>query len=304
DAQTIYQIPRKFHEQGLDEFILERFGWKCLPADLSDWDAVVDGLLHPTQEVTIAMVGKYVELPDAYKSLNEALLHAGIHHHTKVKIDYVDAESLEEDGIDRLKQADAILVPGGFGDRGTEGKILAVQYARENKVPYLGICLGMQVAVIEYARHVAGLKGAYSTEFKKQPHFQHPVIGLITEWVNENGEIETRNADSNLGGTMRLGAQQCHLQTSTKARAIYGQDTIVERHRHRYEVNNQYVERLTQAGLIVSGRSADNSLVEMVEIADHPWFVACQFHPEFTSSPRGGHPLFSSFIAAAMQAKK
>ncbi|HRH91187.1 MAG TPA: CTP synthase [Agitococcus sp.] len=304
DAQTIYQIPRKFHEQGLDEFILERFGWKCLPADLSDWDAVVDGLLHPTQEVTIAMVGKYVELPDAYKSLNEALLHAGIHHHTKVKIDYVDAESLEEDGIDRLKQADAILVPGGFGDRGTEGKILAVQYARENKVPYLGICLGMQLAVIEYARHVAGLKGAYSTEFKKQPHFQHPVIGLITEWVNENGEIETRNADSNLGGTMRLGAQQCHLQTSTKARSIYGQDTIIERHRHRYEVNNQYVERLTQAGLIVSGRSADNSLVEMVEIADHPWFVACQFHPEFTSSPRGGHPLFSSFIAAAMQAKK
>ena len=304
DAQTIYQIPRKFSEQGLDNFVLERFGWKCLPADLSDWDAVVEGILHPTQEVTIAMVGKYVELPDAYKSLNEALLHAGIQHHTKVKIDYVDAESLEELGVERLKQADAILVPGGFGDRGTEGKILAIQYARQNKVPYLGICLGMQLAVIEYARHVAGLSGAYSTEFSKQPHFQHPVIGLITEWVNENGEIETRNEASNLGGTMRLGAQPCHLQQGSNAHAIYGKDTIIERHRHRYEVNNQYVSKLTDAGLIVSGRSADMSLVEMVEIAEHPWFVACQFHPEFTSSPRGGHPLFVSFVAAAIRAKK
>ncbi|HQV22588.1 MAG TPA: CTP synthase, partial [Agitococcus sp.] len=246
----------------------------------------------------------YVELPDAYKSLNEALLHAGIQHHTKVKIDYVDAESLEELGVERLKQADAILVPGGFGDRGTEDKILAIQYARQNKVPYLGICLGMQLAVIEYARHVAGLSGAYSTEFSKQPHFQHPVIGLITEWVNENGEIETRNEASNLGGTMRLGAQPCHLQQGSNAHAIYGKDTIIERHRHRYEVNNQYVSKLTDAGLIVSGRSADMSLVEMVEIAEHPWFVACQFHPEFTSSPRGGHPLFVSFVAAAIRAKK
>ncbi|MDO8418219.1 MAG: CTP synthase [Agitococcus sp.] len=303
DAQTIYQIPRKFSEQGLDDFVLERFGWKCLPADLSDWDAVVEGLLHPKQQVTIAMVGKYVELPDAYKSLNEALLHAGIHHHTKVKIDYIDAESLEEQGTARLESADAILVPGGFGDRGTEGKILAIQYARENKVPYLGICLGMQLAVIEYARHVAGLKGAYSTEFRKQPAFQQPVIALITEWVTESGEIEKRNEDSNLGGTMRLGAQPCHLQAGTKARAVYGNDTIVERHRHRYEVNNQYVEALTKAGLIVSGRSADNSLVEMIEIADHPWFLACQFHPEFTSSPRGGHPLFGSFVEAAITAK-
>jgi CTP synthase len=194
-------------------------------------------------------------------------------------------------------------VPGGFGDRGTEGKILAIQYARENKVPYLGICLGMQLAVIEYARHVAGLTGAYSTEFRKQPAFQQPVIALITEWVTESGEIEKRNEDSNLGGTMRLGAQPCHLQAGTKARAVYGNDTIVERHRHRYEVNNQYVDALTKAGLIVSGRSADNSLVEMIEIADHPWFLACQFHPEFTSSPRGGHPLFGSFVEAAITAK-
>ncbi len=306
DAESIYQIPRKFSEQGLDEFVLERFGWKCLPADLSDWDAVVDGLLHPKQQVTIAMVGKYVELPDAYKSLNEALLHAGIHHQTKVKIDYIDAESLEAQGTSRLEGADAILVPGGFGERGIEGKILAIEYAREHKVPYLGICLGMQLAVIEYARHVAGLAGAYSTEFSKQSRYQHPVIALITEWVTETGEVEKRNEGSDLGGTMRLGAQPCHLQTDTKARAIYGQDTIIERHRHRYEVNNQYVDTLKAAGLIVSGRSADNSLVEMIEIADHPWFVACQFHPEFTSSPRDGHPLFSSFVAAAIgaQAKK
>ncbi len=299
DAPTIYMIPLKLHEQGLDDLVIERLGLQAPPAQLGDWEQVVDNLMNPGREIVIAMVGKYTELIDAYKSLNEALLHAGIQTKTKVRINYIDAESIEADGTAVLDSADAVLVPGGFGDRGTEGKIRAVQYARENKVPYLGICLGMQVAVIEYARHMAGLAGANSTELKKDS--AHPVIGLITEWRTETGEIERRNEGADLGGTMRLGAQECHLQPGTKAHAIYGRNVIVERHRHRYEVNNNYLPQLEAAGLTISGRSSDNSLVEVVEIADHPYFVACQFHPEFTSSPRDGHPLFTSYIKAALK---
>ena len=302
DVASIYMIPRTLHEQGLDDYVIERLALGTRPkADLSDWDAVVEGLLKPEREITIAMVGKYIELPDAYKSLNEALLHAGIQHRTKVRIDYIDAETVESDGIDMLRDADAILVPGGFGDRGTEGKIAAIRYARENKVPYLGICLGMQLAVIEYARNVVGLGGASSTEFNKQ--CAHPIIALITEWTTEAGEQITRDENSNLGGTMRLGAQACHLEPGTLARKVYGNDTIVERHRHRYEVNSGYIGRLIGKGLRISGRSADHNLVEVVEIPDHPWFLACQFHPEFTSSPRGGHPLFSGFVGAALANK-
>ena len=298
DAKSIYQIPRRFNEQGLDDFVIERLGLSAPAADLSDWDRVVDGLLNPEREVTIAMVGKYVELIDAYKSVNEALLHAGITNKTKVRIRYIDAESVEQQGVQVLDGVDAILVPGGFGDRGTEGKIATVRHAREQRIPYLGICLGMQVAVIEYARHVAGLADANSTELKAG--CAHPVIGLITEWQDASGNVERRDAASDLGGTMRLGAQDCHLLPDTLARRVYGADTIVERHRHRYEVNNTYVDQLQAAGLVISGLSADRSLVEVVEIADHPWFVACQFHPEFTSSPREGHPLFGAFVQAAL----
>ncbi|WP_022956295.1 CTP synthase [Perlucidibaca piscinae] len=299
DAKTIYQIPRRFHEQGLDDFVVERLGLQAGPADLSDWDAVVDGLLNPEREVTIAMVGKYVELIDAYKSVNEALLHAGIRNKTKVRIRYIDAESVEQQGISVLAGVDGILVPGGFGDRGTEGKIATVRHAREQKIPYLGICLGMQVAVIEFARDVAGLADANSSELK--PGCAHPVIGLITEWMTEDGQVERRDASSDLGGTMRLGAQVCHLEPGTLAQSTYGAEQITERHRHRYEVNNTYLPQLEAAGLVISGRSADKTLVEMVEIKDHPWFLACQFHPEFTSSPREGHPLFSGFVRAALQ---
>lgn len=299
DAKSIYQIPRRFNEQGLDDFVVERLGLTAPAADLSDWDAVVDGLMNPEREVCVAMVGKYVELIDAYKSINEALLHAGIKNHAKVKIRYIDAEAIEQQGLSLLDGVDAILVPGGFGDRGTEGKIATVRHARENAIPYLGICLGMQVAVIEYARHKVGLADANSSELK--PGCAHPVIGLITEWQTESGAIERRDANSDLGGTMRLGAQQCHLVPGSLAHSVYGADEITERHRHRYEVNNTYVPQLEAAGLRISGYSADKSLVEMIEIPDHPWFVACQFHPEFTSSPRDGHPLFSGFIAAALQ---
>ena len=299
DAKSIYQIPRRFHEQGLDDFVVERLGLSAPVADLGDWDAVVDGLLNPEREVTIAMVGKYVELADAYKSVNEALLHAGIQNKSKVKIRYIDAESIEQEGTGALADVDGILVPGGFGDRGTEGKIATVRFARENRVPYLGICLGMQVAVIDYARHLAGLADANSSELK--PGCAHPVIGLITEWKTETGGVERRDAGSDLGGTMRLGAQLCHLVPGTLAQKTYGGDSITERHRHRYEVNNTYLPQLEAAGLRISGYSADKTLVEMVEIPDHPWFLACQFHPEFTSSPRTGHPLFSGFVSAAMQ---
>ena len=298
DAPSIYMIPLKFHEQGMDDLAVERLGLSCPQPDLSDWERVVNGLMHPEKEVTIAMVGKYVELIDAYKSINEALLHAGIQNKARVRINYIDAESIEQDGTGVLEKVDAILVPGGFGDRGTEGKIATVKFAREKKIPYLGICLGMQVAVIEYARNVAGLEGAHSTELRKNP--AHPVIGLITEWRTETGEVQRRDESSDLGGTMRLGAQECRLTAGTKARELYGKDVIVERHRHRYEVNNNYLPQLEAAGLVISGRSMDASLVEVVEIPDHPWFVACQFHPEFTSSPRDGHPLFGGFIKAAL----
>jgi len=301
DANTIYAIPRLLHEFGLDQIVVDQFGLDCGPADLSEWDAVVDGKLNPEDEITVAMVGKYMELLDAYKSLNEALSHAGIHTRTRVKINYIDAEQIEQEGTDILKTADAILVPGGFGNRGVEGKLAAVRYARENKVPYLGICLGMQLAVIEFARNVVGLKEANSTEFDRQ--CKNPVIGLITEWVDESGRVEIRDEHSDLGGTMRLGAQECRLEKDSKTREIYGRDIIVERHRHRYEVNNNYVDRLQQAGLRIGGWSSDDNFVEVVEIADHPWFVACQFHPEFTSTPRDGHPLFTSFVAATLKTK-
>ncbi|HET8705064.1 MAG TPA: CTP synthase, partial [Pseudomonadales bacterium] len=254
--------------------------------------------LNPQHEVDIAMVGKYTDLADAYKSLNEALLHAGIHTRTKVNIHYVDSENVERDGVKQLEKYDAILVPGGFGKRGTEGKIMAVKFARENKVPYLGICLGMQVAVIEFARHIAGLADAHSTEFNRET--PHPVIGLITEWRNADGSVERRTESSDLGGTMRLGGQECRLLPGSLSREVYGKDVIRERHRHRYEVNNYYVPQLEEAGLRFSGHSMDGSLVEMIEVPEHPWFVACQFHPEFTSTPRDGHPLFTGFVRAAL----
>jgi len=302
DADTIYSIPRLLQSYGLDQIVVELLGLQCPEADLSEWDKVVEGKLNPVNSITISMVGKYMELLDAYKSLIEALTHAGIHTHTKVNINYIDAERVESEGVGILGDADAILVPGGFGERGVEGKLMAVQYARENKVPYLGICLGMQSVVIEFARNVLGLKGANSTEFDRNS--PHPVIGLITEWITSDGEVEKRDESSDLGGTMRLGAQECRLVAGSNARQVYGADVIVERHRHRYEVNNNYVDQLQKAGLKIGGWSADDTLVEMVEIPDHPWFVACQFHPEFTSTPRDGHPLFTAFVKAALANKK
>jgi CTP synthase len=300
DVDCIYKIPRILHEQGLDSIVVEKMHLKAKPADLSEWDAVNEAMAHPEAEVNIAMVGKYVDLTESYKSLSEALIHAGIQTRTKVNITYFDSEDIEKDkGASSLKGMDAILVPGGFGERGVEGKILTVQYARENKIPYLGICLGMQVAVIEYARHMAGMDDANSTEFRKDT--RHPVIALITEWVNERGEIEQRDENSDLGGTMRLGGQECRLMEGSLSRKLYGSEVITERHRHRYEFNNQYLETLQEAGLTIAGKSIDDRLVEVVEIEDHPWFVACQFHPEFTSNPRDGHPLFSGFIRAARE---
>jgi CTP synthase len=303
DAESIYTIPSLLKSQGLDEIVTQRFGLDCKEADLTEWDAVAQAKLNPKREVTIAMVGKYMELLDAYKSLIEAISHAGIKSYTKVNTRYIDAEDIETQGVSLLAGVDAILVPGGFGERGTEGKIKTVQYARETKIPYLGICLGMQVAVIEFARNVAGWSDANSSEF--DANSKHCVVGLITEWTDEAGHIEQRSEGSDLGGTMRLGAQQCRLQEGSLAHQCYQQDVITERHRHRYEVNNTFVEQLEAAGLKFSGRSMDGSLVEMVEIVDHPWFVACQFHPEFTSTPRAGHGLFEGFVGAAIiQAKK
>ena len=301
DAQTIYQVPRMLHEWGLDQYVLDHFNLQNPEANLEEWDAVVENQLNAKGEVTIAMVGKYMELLDAYKSLTEALIHAGIHNKTKVKIRYVDSELLQDDHS-LIEGADAILVPGGFGTRGTEGKIFAVKTARENKIPYLGICLGMQIAVIEYARNVCGLDGANSTEFN--PDTQYPVVGLIEEWVDEHGNKEQRSEDSDLGGTMRLGAQVCHLISGSMAQKIYGSERIEERHRHRYEVNNNFLPQLKEAGLVIGGLSYDKSLVETVELTDHPWFFASQFHPEFTSTPRDGHPLFQGFIAAASAYQK
>lgn len=298
DADTIYNIPRMLSEQGLDDIVIERFNLECKESDLTEWDRVADAHLNPEGEVKIAMVGKYMELLDAYKSLIEALSHAGIALKKKVRIECIDSERVEREGVEILEDASAILVPGGFGERGVEGKIAAVRYARENKVPYLGICLGMQVAVIEFARHVAGLEGATSSEFNKEA--EHQVIGLITEWATSEGDVETRGETDDLGGTMRLGAQVCHLKEGSTAADAYGSTEIKERHRHRYEVNNNYVDQLEKAGLRISGRSVDGELVEVVEVADHPWFVACQFHPEFTSTPRDGHGLFTGFIQAAL----
>jgi len=298
DADTIYRIPNILRDNGLDKIITERFNLDCPPADLSQWEDVADRKLNPEREIKIAMVGKYMELLDAYKSLIESIDHAGIRARLKVNIEYIDSEDIETKGTSLLEGKDAILVPGGFGHRGVEGKIQTVQFARENKIPYLGICLGMQVAVIEYARNVAKLEGANSTEFDKQS--RHPVIGLITEWIEADGSKVERDESTDLGGTMRLGAQDCRLVSGSKAHQAYGQDIIKERHRHRYEVNNNYVEQLEKAGLTFSGKSVDGALVEMIENNDHPWFVACQFHPEFTSTPRKGHGLFSGFIDAAV----
>ena len=298
DARSIYQIPRTFYEQNVDDLICERFGYDLPEADLTDWDNVVEALLNPEYTVRVAMVGKYVELPDAYKSVNEALLHAGIKNRVKVQIDYVNAEELESQDVNEvLKDADAILVPGGFGERGTEGKMQAIKFARENGVPFLGICLGMQLAVIEYARNVAGIPDATSTEFNRST--KSPLIGLITEWLDERGEVQQRSVESDLGGTMRLGAQKSELVEGTKTCEVYGSDEIIERHRHRYEMNNRYIPVLEENGMKISGYSPIQRLVETVEIPQHPWFIAVQFHPEFTSSPRDGHPLFASFIDAA-----
>jgi len=302
DARTIYEVPRMLHEQGLDKLVTDRFRIDAPVADLSDWDEVVQAQLNPEKSVEIAMVGKYVDLTEAYKSLIEALIHGGIQTKTQVNIHYIDSEDLEKDGIGAIKNMDAILVPGGFGERGVEGKISAIQFARENKVPYLGICLGMQMAVVEFARHVAGLSGAHSTEL--DPKTKTPVVALITEWTDEEGHVVERDEKTDLGGTMRLGGQSCALVDGSKMRDIYGTSVIRERHRHRYEVNDGYISKLEAAGLKISGRSEDGNLVETVEIEDHPWFIACQFHPEFTSTPRNGHPLFKAFVEAANQHKQ
>ncbi|MGH8221559.1 MAG: CTP synthase [Woeseiaceae bacterium] len=295
DVDDLYKIPAMMQEQGLDEIVASRLRLDLPPADLSEWRAVVNAKQNPDGEVDVAMVGKYVDLRDSYISLSEALLHAGIHTRTRVNIHYVESQDIEQNGVDSLRDMDGIVVPGGFGDRGIEGKIRAVRFARENRIPYLGICLGMQLAVIEAARNLAGLEGAQSTEFDKST--PHPVVALITEWQTGAGERELRSEDSDLGGTMRLGAQRVTLEPGSQVAGIYGKTEIYERHRHRYEVNNRYRDVLERAGLRFSGRSVDD-LVEMIELPDHPWFIASQFHPEFTSNPRDGHPLFTGFIRA------
>ncbi len=297
DVDDVHRIPLLLQEQGLDSIVLERFGLDLPPADLGEWRHVVEAARRQDQDVVVGMIGKYLELTDAYISLNEALAHAGIHTGTRVRIEYIEAERIEREGPDCLAGLDAILVPGGFGRRGVEGKILAARYAREHKVPYLGICLGMQVAVVEYARDVAGLLDAQSTEFDAAT--PHPVIALVTEWLDAAGQRQQRDGEAPRGGTMRLGAQRCLLNRASLAHDVYQSDSIVERHRHRYEFNNRYLEKLTDAGLRVTGTSADGQLVEIVEIADHPWFLGCQFHPEFRSTPRDGHPLFISYVRAA-----
>ncbi|MSQ51089.1 MAG: CTP synthase [Betaproteobacteria bacterium] len=298
DADSIYKIPGMLHQQMLDEIVCHRLDILARAADLSAWDKLVFALEHPQHEVTIALVGKYVDLTESYKSLSEALMHAGIHTRSKVNILYVDSEVIETQGVAMLQDVDAVLVPGGFGKRGVEGKIQAIRFARETKRPYLGICLGMQLAVIEYARNVCGLTDANSTEFDQDT--PHPVIALITEWQDRDGRIERRDSDSDMGGTMRLGAQQAQMEPGSLARKIYGTDIINERHRHRYEVNSQYLQRIKDRGLRVAAYTRAEQLCEMVELPAHPWFVACQFHPEFTSSPRQGHPLFKAFIEAAL----
>jgi CTP synthase len=299
DADNIYRIPRLLHAQGLDELVVRQFHLEVGAADLREWDRVLAGFDQPQGQVRIGMVGKYMHLTEAYKSLSEALAHAGVHTGTRVEVVYIDSQEIEQEGPGQLAGLDAILVPGGFGERGIEGKIQAARYAREHRVPYLGICLGMQVAVIGYARDLAGLEGAHSTEFDRQT--PHSVIALITEWRDEQGQLETRSEGSDLGGTMRLGGQNCRLEPGSLARAVYGSAQVRERHRHRYEFNNRYLNLMKDAGMRFSGWSLDNRLVEIIEIPDHPWFIACQFHPEFTSTPRDGHPLFCGFIRAALE---
>lgn len=299
DVDTIYRIPLVLHAQKLDELVVDKFKIKAPVADLQEWVRVVKGLTEPSSQVTIGIVGKYVALPDAYKSINEALMNAGIPAKTRVHIQFIDSEQVEKQGTDLLKNLDAILVPGGFGSRGILGKVMAVQYAREQRIPFLGICLGMQTAVIEFARHQAQMKDADSTEFNANAPF--PVIALVTQWTDERGERQTRQAQDDLGGTMRLGKQAAEMVPNTLAAQIYGKTLIAERHRHRYEVNAQLLPRLEASGLVVSAYSSDGHLVEMVELPTHPWFIGCQFHPEFTSNPRDGHPLFNSFIQAALK---
>ncbi len=296
DVDDIYKIPLLLNEQGLDNIVVEKLRLDVPPADLHEWKGVVDAKANPEAEVRVAMVGKYIDLKDSYMSLNEALRHAGIQTRTRVNIDYIESESLQTEGTGCLQEVDAILVPGGFGERGIEGKIAAVKFAREKMVPYLGICLGLQVAIIEYARHVVGLAGAHSTELN--PQTPHPVIALITEWQDRDGTLQARTASSDLGGTMRLGAQTCFIEDGTLAKSIYGKSEISERHRHRFEFNNRYLKQISDAGLVFSGFSRDG-LAELIELPSHPWFFGTQFHPEFTSNPRDGHPLFTSFINAA-----
>lgn len=303
DADSIYKVPQMLHEQGLDRIICEELALNAPPADLTVWQNLIKAQDNPQHEITIGMVGKYVDLTESYKSLIEALRHAGIHTATRVNIEYLDSEVIQAEGTDCLKNLDAILVPGGFGVRGTEGKIASIRYARENKIPYLGICLGMQLAVIEYARHVSGMADANSTEFNLET--EHPVVALITEWLDRDGKVAKRSADSDMGGTMRLGSQRCPVKSGTMAQRIYG-DEVNERHRHRYEVNNHYVPTLEKTGLIISARTPSEDLPEMMELpqAMHPWFVGVQFHPEFTSTPRTGHPLFKSYVEAAVKRKE
>jgi CTP synthase len=298
DVDSIYKIPTMLHRQGLDQIVCRKLCLDPPPANLSHWDKLVYEFEHPQRTVNLALVGKYVDLKESYKSLTEALIHAGIHTGAKVRIHYIDSEVMEKNGTGAVANMDAILVPGGFGQRGVEGKMKAIRYARENGIPYLGICLGMQLAVIEYARDVAGLASAHSTEFDAET--PHPVIALITEWQDRDGKVERRDSKSELGGTMRLGGQECVLAPDSEVRRAYGQELISERHRHRYEVNNHYLPRLEAAGLKVSGKSAKDGLCEMIELPGHPWFVGCQFHPEFTSNPRQGHPLFKAFVQAAL----
>ena len=302
DVDSIYKIPKVLHEQNLDEIVIKKFNLDLPQANLTEWHNVVDAIDNSDNEVNIAMVGKYIGLADSYKSLSEALIHAGIKTRTKINIVYVDSEEIEKNGSECLQNVDAILVPGGFGNRGIEGKISTVKYARENGLPYLGICLGMQVAVIEIARNLAGLKNSNSTEFNKNT--DHPVIALITEWQDAKGTQEKRSKGSDLGGTMRLGGQDCKLIEGSLVRDLYKSDSVVERHRHRYEFNNKYKEKLESVGMSIAGYSVDEELVEIIEIPKHPWFVGCQFHPEFTSTPRDGHPLFTSFIEAALKYKE
>ena len=301
DVDSIYKIPKVLHDQNLDEIVIKKFNLDLPKANLAEWNNVVDAIDNPKDEVNIAMVGKYIGLADSYKSLSEALIHAGIQTRTKININYIDSEEIQKNDMSCLQNMDAILVPGGFGNRGIEGKINAVKYARENNIPYLGICLGMQVAVIEIARNLAGLRNADSTEFNKET--EHPVIALITEWQDAKGTKEKRSKGSDLGGTMRLGGQECKLIERSLVSSLYKSINITERHRHRYEFNNKYKDKLEVVGMTIAGNSVDNELVEIIEFPNHPWFVGCQFHPEFTSTPRDGHPLFTGYVNAALKYK-